>query len=368
MQDKVTNRVRNLRESRGLSQIALAQTVGLTRQSIHAIENGKAIPAVDIALRLSTALDCPVEALFGGLETAHSLTVEPVGRHRAGRVALAHISGRWLSYPLDRDGIFRAADAIALRKAGALMEVEPLRRTSEARENLIVIGCAPALGLLADRLNAHAGAGRFLWLARSSATALEALARRQAHLAGIHLVDAKSGEANVPYVRRHVRDRAVVLITLARWEAGIVLASGNPKDIIDVSGLARKGVRLVAREPGSGARMLLERELKRADLPVRIAAEASAHASGHLEVAQAIAMGAADAGIATRDAAMAFELAFVPLAEERYDLVVPRDELDDARVSRWFDAMTAAPFRREISSLGYDAAHAGERVAEIVAA
>src|SRR6516165_8355229 len=99
------------------------------------------------------------------------------------------------------------------------------------------MGCAPALGLLADRLNTHAGGGRFRWFARPSTTALEALGRKQTHIAGAHLVDAKSGEANVPYVRRHVRDRALVVITLANWQAGIVLPAGNPKRISDVAGL-----------------------------------------------------------------------------------------------------------------------------------
>lgn len=367
------NHVRSQREVRGLSQVELAEAVGLTRQSVHAIEAGRAVPAVDVALRLSKALDCPVEALFGGTSAEPSMAAQPVGGVSPGRVALAHVAGRWLSYPLDRDGIARSADGIAPQSADGTAphasgrRVEALRSAAETRENVVVMGCAPALALLADRLNSRPGAGRFLWFSLPSTDALAAFERKEAHIVGVHLTDAKSGEPNVPHVRRHVRHRAVSIVTLARWQAGILLAPGNPRRISDVAGLAQKGVRVVPRQAGSGAQLLFERELKRAGLSPRIARGSAPPAGGHLEVARAIAMGFVDAGIATNDAALAFGLAFVPLAEERYDLVVARDELDDRRVARWFEALTAAPFRREIAALGYDVAQTGARVAELSA-
>lgn len=360
-----SNRVRELREARGLSQVTLAATVGLTRQSVHSIEAGRAVPAVDVALRLASALDCPVESLFGASAIDTRLSTEQVTGSTAGRVALAHISGRWLSYSLDREGIGRSADALVANTKAGRVEVEVLRPSTESRENVVIMGCAPALGLLADRLNAHAGPGHFLWFGRSSMKALEALGREQTHLAGVHLVDLKTGESNVPDVRRYNLKRAVALITLGRWEVGLVVAHGNPKGITQVSHLGKRGLRLVSRETGSGARRLFERELKRAGLSVDIARNAVVQASGHLEVAQAIDIGAGDAGIATRDAALAFDLTFVPIAEERYDLVVPCDKLSDPRMARLFDVMTAAPLRRELASLGYDVSPCGDRVAEI---
>ena len=335
---------------------------------MHSIEAGRSIPAVDVALRIARALDCPVESLFGASATDAHLTTEPVSEGISGRVALAHISGRWLSYSLGRDGIGRSADALVSRSKSGQVEVDVLRPTGDSHENVVLMGCAPALGLLADRLNATPGPGRFLWFGRSSTKSLEALGKRQAHVAGVHLVDVKTGEANVADVRKHIKNWAVLLVTLARWEVGIVAAAGNPKRLSQISHLGRKGVRLVAREPGSGARRLLETELRRADLSVDIARNAKVLASGHVEVAHAVAMGAGDAGIATRDAALAYDLHFAPLAEERYDLVVPRDELNDPRLARLFDVMTASPLRRELSSLGYDVSQCGNRVAEIAAA
>jgi molybdate-binding protein len=122
------------------------------------------------------------------------------------------------------------------------------------------------------------------------------------------------------------------------------------------------------REEGSGARRLLERELRAAGIPFHPFLEHATFARGHLETAQAISMGAADFGIATRDAALAYDVDFVPIADERYDLVVPPGDLEDPRLERMFDVLTAWPLRREFAALGYDLSCSGERVAEIRAA
>jgi molybdate-binding protein len=184
----------------------------------------------------------------------------------------------------------------------------------------------------------------------------------------VHLTDERSGEDNVPDVRRHVSAATIVLTTLGRWEAGLVAAAGNPKRIRGAGDLGRRGLRIVAREPGSGARRLLERALARAGLSRRLADSAGALVRSHFAVADAVAMGVADVGVATRDVAILHGLHFVPLAEERYDLALPLAMIDDPRVQRLFNAMTAASFRREVGALGYDVSHCGERVAEVRAA
>ena len=360
-----SNRVRHVRESRGVSQTALAAAASLSRQSVGAIEAGRAVPAVDVALRLARALGCPVEQLFGAAEPTR-LTPEFSSSSMNGRVALAQIAGRWVSYPLVGDSARLSADGLIADVARQRPEVELLRPLADVRDNLVMMGCAAALGLLADRLNSSPGAGRFLWFGRSSTAALEALARGHAHVAGVHLTDAETGEANVSDVRRHPGIGAVALITLAQWEAGLVVASGNPRRIRGPADLGRRGLRLVMREPGSGAQRLLERVLQREG--IRQDAKRHMQLHGHFEVAHAVAIGAADVGIATRDAAIVHGLHFVPLAEERYDLVIPLPVLDDPRIQRLLDALTTASCRGELSSLGYDVRSSGDRVAEIKAA
>lgn len=359
--------LRTRRERLGLSQGALAAAVGLSRQSLSAIEAGRSQPGVEVALRLAGALECRVEDLFASTERPR-IVAEPAGAVADGRVLLAEVAGRWVAHPLVGLALRTAADGLAHRGARGKVEVEPVRSLEEARDNLVVMGCAPALGLLCDRLSSRPGHGRFLWLTKSSAAALEALGARQTHVAGAHLVDARSGEPNVAEIRRLVGGERVTLVALARWEAGLVLAESNPFRIRGASDLGRRGLRFVTRERGSGARRLFDRALAAAGPHAETAARAAIQVGGQLEVAHAVAIGAADVGVATRDAALAFGLTFVPLAEERYDLAVSRQSLEDARVVRLFDALTAAPLRRELAALGYDVRCSGDRVADVSAA
>jgi len=358
----LSNRLRERREELGLSQQQLAEASALTRQSVFAIESGRSSPKVEVALRLAQILESPVEELFGQAAPSASLLTEPIVKGISGRVALAQIAGRWLSYPLQGDGLRQAADGLVVKARGKKVAVEPLRPPREAQDNVVLMGCAPALGLLADRLNARSGPGRFRWFARSSTDSLQALDLGYTHLAGVHLTDEKTGVDNLPDVRRHTRHKDVMMIALARWEVGLLTMAGNPKRIRSLLGIGRH--RLVSREAGSGARRLLERELAKAGLPRSMAQHASLEVRGHLEVATAISLGAADVGIASRDAALAFGLDFQPLTEERYDLVIPRRERTDRRMERLFDLMMTAAFQRELSTLGYDVRGCGARIAE----
>jgi putative molybdopterin biosynthesis protein len=364
----IQNDVRPLREARGLSQVALAERVHLTRQSLSAIEAGRSVPSVDVALRLARALDARVEDLFGHGEPdepVDTVTGEPSA---TGRVALANIAGRWVSLPLTAEGLRLSADGLVAKAGPGTSRVVPMRPLTDAKENVIVTGCAAALGILSDRLNAQRGPGRFLWFPAGSTAALQALEHGMTHIAGVHLTDAKTGEPNVSFVRKAASGEPLVVLTLARWEAGLLTRTDDAQRIRRIADLGHRRVRLVLREEGSGARRLLTRELRVAGIAPEVTSRASLTAQGHLEVARLIALGVADTGIATRDAALAFGLNFLPLAEERYDLVVPRSVLADPRIERLLDVLVSVGVRRELSSLGYDVEATGQRVAEVTAA
>jgi len=167
-------------------------------------------------------------------------------------------------------------------------------------------------------------------------------------------------------VRRTLAGRAMVVVTFAHLEEGFALAPGNPRHIKRPEDIARPGVRFVNREPGAGARRLLDRLLRKARVPISAVKGYDRLLGGHLQVAQAVAMGAADAGVVARSAAVAHGLDFVPLSEERFDLVFPKEWSGDPRAARMVETLEGRPFRRELGSLGgYDTRQSGHLVTEI---
>lgn len=357
-----------MRESRDLSQIALAAQAGLTRQSVGAIEAGRATPSVHVALRIARALGCRVEELFGASDAEGEMQAELAGVRTTRRVALANIGERWVALPLCGDSLRTAADGLVVKTRGTCATVAPVRPLAAARENVVMMGCATGLGLLADRLNTQRGAGRFLWLQSSSGAALTALSRGLTHIAGIHWVDTRNEDANVETVRRIASRHTLTVVTLARWQAGLLTRKDDAERIKGIADVTARDVRLIVREHGAGARRLLDQQLHSAGISTKIARKAPFTATGHVEVARAIAMGAADVGVATHDVALCFGLRFLRLAEERYDLVLPQALLQDPRIARLLDLLVSQPARRELKSLGYDVTSSGKHVTDVSAA
>lgn len=360
--------LRRRRLSRDLSQEALCALAGLSRQTLSTLEHGRGSPSTTVALKLARALECTVEDLFSlgdegplSADLVAALVPAPAshpgpGASRrlvpGGRVALAQVQGRWVAHPLPDD---RPADALLGAHRGRRVRALPLRSLESLRGSLLVLGCDPALGLLAARVAEDHPHCRVTWLHAASEAALGALARGEAHLAGIHLRDEQSGEYNAPFARAALPGSAVV--GLSSWELGFVVARGNPRGVRSARDLARRDVCIVNREPGAGARKLLDALLRRAR--VSKVRGYGLQARGHHAVAQAVALGAADAGIATRGAADCFGLRFLPLSEERFDLVLPAGAADDERVGRLLDSLRSRNFQRELGALkGYQAGRA----------
>jgi putative molybdopterin biosynthesis protein len=193
----------------------------------------------------------------------------------------------------------------------------------------------------------------------TSLSALEVVARGEAHLAGRQLLDRATGAYNVPFARR-LLGNDVCLVTFAVWEQGLMVAAGNPKGIHTVADLVRQDVTLSNREPG-GARALLEAELARPGLAPHATSGYRTEVRGHRAAAEAVAAGLADAAVGVRAAAYALGLDFVPLARERYDLVTPARFRDLPAVQAVLETLTS---RLEVEALGgYDASRRGDVVA-----
>ncbi len=220
-----------------------------------------------------------------------------------------------------------------------------------------------ALDLLTRRLHEDRRVPDMLSFALGSLDGLVALQQGIGHLAGSHLLDADSHEYNRPYVRHLFPGRKVVLITLANRQQGLIVAPGNPLRIQRIADLARQGVRLVNRNRGSGTRLWLDQQLRqRAILPEMIRGY-DREVSTHTEVAEAVQSGLADAGVGLLGAARMFGLGFIPLFEERYDLVIPQEHYESPLLKPLLDLVQDGRFRSEVESLGgYEVSHTGDEM------
>lgn len=195
---------------------------------------------------------------------------------------------------------------------------------------------------------------------------LLALAQQQADIAGAHLLDAATGEYNIPFVKHLLPEDDVVLINLAFRENGLIIARGNPKNIRGVRDLARRDVRLINRARGTGTRLLLHAKLRAARIDPHTLGDWAHTVATHDAVGAAIAAGAADVGPGLRATAAAWQLDFIPLGDERYDLIIPRDELEAPRIAQLLDKMQSREFRRAAEALaGYDLAKSGRIVGRV---
>jgi putative molybdopterin biosynthesis protein len=374
----IENRLKSLRTAKGLSQGSLAEMAGVTRQAIYAIEGNQYLPTTAVALRLAGALHCRVEDLFNLVSTGEVLEGELPGGEAlpAGtRVKVARVGGRYVIRPVSGLGevlnFTMAADGLvreAARQAGGASarrsraRVELLRDRRSVEEELVVGGCDPAIFLAGEYFRRRDGRGSVVGWTMGSTAALEALKREEIHVAGLHVVDEKSGESNLPFIRRHMKGQNVTVVTFASWEQGFMLAAGNPKRLRKVEDLARKDVRLINREAGSGARMLLDRRLAALGMAGAQVKGYQRSAASHLEVARLIAEGQADVGLGVQAAARLLGLAFIPLQSERYDLVVPTAYLKaHPGLDLFLDTLASRSFRREIAAMGgYDTTETGK--------
>jgi len=356
-------RLRLARQARGFSQQQLAGMAGVSRQAVSAVEAGLSDPSLRVALVLARALGLTAEELFGPAIPEPVVPVRPLaplGKTGA-RVSLAPVAESLVALPLSGATVTRAGFAPAGGRVSGPHEVSPL---GPPRPTLVVAGCDPALPLLEWPLSLLDQPISFIWWPCGSQEALSLAAEGLVHVAGAHL-RGRSGDYNTGPAGELLRGGAEV-IGFCSWREGLVLRPEFDGRISDVRDVVSAGLRLVNREPGAEARRVLDRELARHDIDARDVLGYQSTATGHLEVAAAIAAGLADAGIASEPAALAYELAFVPLTAERFDLVVPAAQAGSREVQGLLRALSSRWLLEQLASLpGYDAAQCGERVASL---
>ncbi len=292
------------------------------------------------------------------------------------RVAVGTVGDKTLAAPLSRgSGVITSlvrADGIALiprgsqgMSAGDLVTVRLYREPAAIEKTIFAIGSHDmTLDLMAqylaeyDRRLASSNVG--------SLGGLIALKRGEAHLAGSHLMDPDSGEYNLSYIRQYLPGMPVRVVSLVGRDQGLMVLKDNPKGIRSLDDLVRPGVSFVNRQRGAGTRVLLDYHREKMGVEPQQIQGYDQEEYTHLAVAAAVASGRADCGLGIAAAAHALGLEFIPLFQERYDLVIPQVYAQDKLLRPLMDILADKRFRQLVAAMpGYDVGHMGQVVAEL---
>ncbi len=292
------------------------------------------------------------------------------------RVAVGKVGERLLAAPLNRGaGVITSlvrADGLALLPrgvqglpAGASIAVRLYRPLKELEQTIFAIGSHDVLldlmtQFLAEKSRRLASANV------GSQGGLVALKRGEAHLAGSHLLDPNTGEYNLAFIPEYLPGVRVAIYALAGRAQGLIVPKGNPKRIRSLADLARPEVMFINRQRGAGTRVLLDYELGKVGIAPESIKGYTQEEYTHLAVAAAVASARADCGLGIAAAAQALELEFVPLFEERYDLVIPKIYTESDLLAPLFEVMANPAFRRAAGQLpGYQLSIMGHLIAEV---
>lgn len=280
------------------------------------------------------------------------------------RVNLAEIDGQIVAVPrkkgsaameslLKADGVLVIPEQKEGLAGGSKCPVFLLKPQSEIRNNLLLIGSHDlTLDLLTDLLRRNKTGFDLITQSVGSLAGLMALKRQEAHLAGAHLLDETTGEYNLAHVRRVLPGRQIALINLVYRQQGLMIKRGNPKNIQGITDLVRNDIHYINRQRGAGTRILFDYWLKKSGiLPSEITGYQREEYT-HIAAAVAVFSGFADTALGIKAAAEAMDLDFLPLVEERYDLVISSDLLHDWRINCLLEIINSTDFKTQVEALG----------------
>lgn len=293
------------------------------------------------------------------------------------RVSLGEVSGKLVANPLSRaagvttslvraDGLITVPPEVLGYEQGETVEVE-LFHPLEAIKNKIVITGSHDLtldvmaSLLSQKYPGQSIASHHV----GSMGGLMAIEKNETHVAGIHLLDPETETYNIPFIKRYIRSRSVLLVHLVGRVQGWLVPKGNPRGIRTVHDLRQKDLIFINRQRGSGTRILLDYWLKKEGIDASDIYGYTQEAVSHLAVAAQVASGEADVGLGILSAARAFDLDFIPLAEESYELLFERSFSESQRGQELLELIRSDVFKEAVVSLGgYDITRTGEVVYE----
>jgi len=291
------------------------------------------------------------------------------------RVKVGNVGKRFFATPLPRgsgvitsltkaDGMIRIPALSEGVDENEATEVELLRPLEEILHTVVMVGSHDlSLDILANLLGRFYPPIYFSSQPVGSLGGILAIKNGICHMAGLHLLDPETGEYNFPYIRSYLRGVDLKVIHLVYREQGLIVQKKNPKKIRGLEDLLRKDFTFINRQKGSGTRILLDHMLKTLSLePAQIHGYENEEYT-HMALASAIASGRADAGLGILPAAQAMDLDFIPIAKERYDLVIPSIYFKDEKIEKVMETIRSDEFKKMVFQMGgYDVSRTGEEL------
>ena len=364
----VKNSLHAIRKEAGLTQDALAQAINVSRQAYIAIESGKSVPSTEVALRIARKLHARVEDLFClDDDTQDFVEADLIGYAdnvpNGTRVQLLQVGPRVLARPLIGElseiSVLTPADGTVIGAVGSgnSSRLRVIPQSASEISSLVISSCDPSISFVAAMLRDRGI--KMVWTEASSISSLYALARGEAHVAGCHFRDKTIGIYNAPLVKSIV-PFPCTLVRYAIWQVGLMITASNPKFIRHIDDLVRSDITFINRQEGSGARGLLKRLLKQANVAPSDVTGFEKCVNGHMEVAKLVRVGLADCGIGVKAAARINGLDFLLLDEEPYDLVIPNHFLELPAIHSLLDVLMTRELHRQVEALGgYDTTSMG---------
>lgn len=230
----------------------------------------------------------------------------------------------------------------------------------EQRDFLLAAGSDdPSLGILRELYAARSKPASFFMATVGSSAGLAAIQAGVADFALAHLLDPATGEYNLPFIQK-----SAAVVPLFHRELGLVLRAGNPLGFRTLADLARAGVRIINRQQGSGTRHYLDQGFSKLGIDPKTIKGYDDCVPTHLEVGLKILRQEADAGLATKAAARLLGLDFIPLTQERFDIVIPKGRFFSPAIQTFLEIVGSREFRARVEAMGgYDTSESGRILA-----
>lgn len=289
------------------------------------------------------------------------------------RVRMGEVGGKLTASPLSRgagvvssfmkaDGILEVPQGTEGYEAGEEVQVRLLSTPEKLQNTLVVIGSHdPLLDEVADMMHR---ADPTVFMSSShvgSMGGIMALRRGEAHAGGCHLLDTETGVYNLSFLKKYFPNGGIRLVRCVGRQQGLMLAKGNPLDIKEFADIAKNGVRYVNRQKGSGTRVLMDYLCEQYAVNVGDIYGYEREELTHTSVAAQIANGSADAGMGIYSAAQLYDLDFLPICIEEYDLIIPDHAWETPVVQQLIATLKSPAFREKMLAMGgYTVDHPGE--------